>query len=311
MNPMNTIRIGTRNSPLAMWQALEVEQKVRNLGYATEIVSVTSLGDKNLTQPLYQMNVVGVFTKDLDIALLNHEIDIAAHSLKDVPTVLPREIVLSAVLERDHESDILIRNPKKESQKGVFDDLYIGTGSLRRRAFWKAKYPHVRFDDIRGNVQTRLSKLESENFDGTVFSLAGIKRLELPLQYEILDFIIPAPAQGVVAVTSLREHHELTEILTNLNHQDTQICVEIEREFLNVLEGGCTAPIGAIAKIKNDEIHFKAGIVSLDGTKKVLFDEVFPVAEHTFKGKELADKAKKLGAEKIIEEIKALNKKTF
>ncbi len=301
---MNPIRIGTRNSPLAMWQAWEVEQKLKNLGFPTQIIPVTSLGDKDLTQPLYQMNIVGVFTRDLDIALLNKEIDIAVHSLKDVPTLLPENIIISAVLERDYESDILIRNPKKEDQKGIFDGLYIGTGSLRRRAFWKAQYPEVRFDNIRGNVQTRLNKLESENFDGTIFSLAGIKRLDLPLSYEILDFIIPAPAQGVVAVTSLETNKELTKILEKINHQDTQVCVEIERGFLNVLEGGCTAPIGAIAKIEDKQIHFKAGIVSLNGTKKVLLDEVLPISEHSSKGKILAEKAKSLGADKIIEEIK-------
>ncbi len=304
---MKPIRIGTRNSPLAMWQAWEVEQKLKDLGFSTQLVPITSLGDKNLTQPLYQMNIIGVFTRDLDIALLNNEIDIAVHSLKDVPTVLPENIILSAVLERDYESDILIRNPKKEDQKGFFNELYIGTGSLRRRAFWKAQYPDVKFDNIRGNVQTRLNKLETENFDGTIFSLAGIKRLNLPLSYEVLDFIIPAPAQGVVAITSLDSNPELTEILSKINHQDTRICIEIEREFLNVLEGGCTAPIGAIAKIKNKDIHFRAGVVSLDGTEKVLFDETFPISEYFSKGKFLAEKAKSLGADKIIQEIKKSN----
>ena len=302
---MNPIRIGTRNSPLAMWQAVEVQKKIKDLGFQVEIIPITSLGDKNLTQPLYQMDIIGVFTRDLDVALLNNQIDIAVHSLKDVPTLLPEGILLSAVLERDYEADILVRNPKKNQKAGSYTNLYLGTGSLRRRAFWKSKYPEVTFGNIRGNVQTRLSKLDSEGFDGTIFSLAGIKRLGLPLDYEMLDFIIPAPAQGVVGITSLEKNKELTELLKMINHIDTQICVNIERDFLNKIEGGCTAPIGAFAKIKNNLVHFKAGIVSLEGTKKVLLEESFPIVESSTKGKKLALKAKRLGAEEIIREIKA------
>ncbi|CVK16338.1 hydroxymethylbilane synthase [Apibacter mensalis] len=302
---MSLIRIGTRNSPLAMWQALEVENKIRELGYQTEIIPITSCGDKNLTQPLYQMDIIGVFTRDLDIALLNDKIDVAVHSLKDVPTLLPKGIFLSAVLERDYEADILVRNPNKWDKKGCYKNLYLGTGSLRRRAFWKAKFPEVTFGNIRGNVQTRLSKLESEGFDGTIFSLAGIKRLGLSLDYELLDFIIPAPAQGVVGVTSMDKNKELTELLRKINHKDTQICIEIERDFLNKIEGGCTAPIGALARIENNHIIFKAGIVSLDGNKKILLHETFTIAESSGKGSILALKAKKMGAEEIINEIKA------
>lgn len=303
---MMPIRIGTRNSPLAMWQAYTVEQKLKDLGYLTQIIPITSHGDKNLIQPLYKMNIVGVFTKDLDIALLNKEVDIAVHSLKDVPTILPENIELSAFLERDYEQDILIRNPSSHKKKGDFNDLYIGCGSLRRRAFWKTQYPNVMFDNIRGNVQTRLNKLKSDDLDGTIFSLAAIKRLNLPLPYEVLDFIIPAPAQGVVAVTSLKTNTRITEVLTKINHKKTQVCVQIERDFLNELEGCCTTPIGAIAKIENENIHFRAGVVSLDGNDKVWLDETFPIIERSLQGKKLAKKAKKMGADKIIEEIKRL-----
>lgn len=302
---MDLIRIGTRNSPLAMWQALEVEQQLNKLGHTTQIIPIASLGDKNLTQPLYQMNVVGVFTRDLDIALLNNEIDIAVHSLKDVPTLLPEGIILSSVLKRDYESDILIRNPKKNLQAGNFENLYIGTGSLRRRAFWKASYPQVKFSNIRGNVQTRLLKLETENFDGTIFSLAGIKRLDLQMDYEVLDFIIPAPAQGVVGITSLENNVPVNEILKKINHKETQQCVTAEREFLNVLEGGCTAPIGAHAKIKNDQLIFQGGIVSLDGKKKVIIQDEFSIQSYSSIGKIMANKAKELGAQDIIDEIKS------
>jgi hydroxymethylbilane synthase len=303
---MNPIRIGTRNSPLALWQALEVEKKLQELGHSTQVFPVVSHGDKNLKQPLYQMNVVGVFTKDLDVALLNDEIDVAVHSLKDIPTQLPENIELSAVLARDFEQDILIRNPQKKEQKGQFDRLFIGTGSLRRRAFWKAAFSDVRFENIRGNVQTRLQKLESENFDGTIFSLAGIKRLNLPLEYETLDFIIPAPAQGVVGITSLKSNEKINKIFSQINHQETEICTRIERDFLKELEGGCTAPIGAIAKINGETINFKAGIVSIDGMEKVFLEEKTPLADHLNAGKIWAEKAKKSGAGEIIEKIRKI-----
>lgn len=301
---MNLIRIGTRKSPLAMWQAYAVEQKLKKQGYLTKVIPISSHGDKNLIQPLYRMDIVGVFTKDLDIALLNNEVDIAVHSLKDVPTILPDSIEIAAFLERDYEQDILIRNPGSSKNIGNFNDLYVGCSSLRRRAFWKSQYPNVIFGDIRGNIQTRLNKLESENFDATIFSLAAIKRLNIPLSYEILDFIIPAPSQGVIAVTSLKTNTEIKEAVNKINHKKTQICVQIERSFLNELEGGCTAPVGAIAKIEGENVHFKAGIVSLEGNDKVLLNEVFPFVNGELQGKKLANKAKKMGADKIIEEIK-------
>lgn len=301
---MKKIRIGTRNSPLALWQAMEVKKTIEQLGYPTEIIPSVSHGDKNLLQPLYQMNIVGVFTKDLDISLLNNEIDIAVHSLKDVPTCLPEGILVSAVLERDFEEDVLIRNPNKTYKNKNFQHLHIATGSLRRRAFWKATYPEVTFSDIRGNVQTRLKKLEEEDFDGTIFSLAGIKRLKMNLTYEVLDFIIPAPAQGVIGITSLQSSSEINLILQQINHRTTEICTSIERDFLQTLEGGCTAPIGALATLKGKKIFFKAGIISVDGKTSVYLNEEFPMHEYSTKGKELAENAKNLGADKIINEIK-------
>ena len=221
------IRIGTRNSPLAMWQAKEVEQKLQNLGYETSLVPVLSSGDKNLNQPLYSLGITGVFTKDLDIALLNNEIDIAVHSLKDVPTLLPKNIEISAVLERDFPQDVLVR--KSSSKNKDLAELKIATSSLRRRAFWLEQFPETEFSDIRGNVQTRLKKLEEGDFDATLFSLAGIKRMEMELDFEFLDFMISAPSQGVVAIASRIDDTETREILQKINHKETQICVEIER----------------------------------------------------------------------------------
>lgn len=296
------IRIGTRNSPLAMWQAKEVEQKLQNLGYETSLVPVFSSGDKNLNQPLYSLGITGVFTKDLDIALLNNEIDIAVHSLKDVPTLLPQNIEISAVLERDFPQDVLVR--KTTSKNKNLADLKIATSSLRRRAFWLEQFPETEFSDIRGNVQTRLKKLEEGDFDATLFSLAGIKRMEMKLDFEYLDFMISAPSQGVVAIANRIDDVEIKEVLQQINHKETQICVEIERNFLRTLEGGCTAPIGAIAKFDNNKIYFKGKLNSLDGAKTISLVEEFIYNNSDNFGEKFARIILEKGGKEMMEEIK-------
>lgn len=296
------IRIGTRNSPLAMWQAKEVEQKLQNLGYETVLVPVLSSGDKNLNQPLYSLGITGVFTKDLDIALLNNEIDIAVHSLKDVPTILPQNIEVSAVLERDFPQDVLVR--KSSSKNKDLAELKIATSSLRRRAFWSEKFPNTQFSDIRGNVQTRLKKLEEGDFDATLFSLAGIKRMEMELEYEMLDFMISAPSQGVVAISSRVDDVETKAILQKINHKTTQICVEIERNFLRTLEGGCTAPIGAIAVFEENKIKFSGRLNSLDGSKTINVVEEFKYDDSENYGKKFAEFVLENGGKEMMEEIK-------
>ena len=296
------IKIGTRNSPLAMWQAKEVEQKLQNLGYETVLVPVLSSGDKNLNQPLYSLGITGVFTKDLDIALLNNEIDIAVHSLKDVPTILPQNIEISAVLERDFPQDVLVR--KAASKNKSLSELKIATSSLRRRAFWLEKFPNTEFSDIRGNVQTRLKKLDEGDFDATIFSLAGIKRMDMELDYEFLDFMISAPSQGVVAVASRVDDVKIKEIITQINHKETQICIEIERNFLNALEGGCTAPIGAIAKYNDGFVRFNGKLNSLDGSKTINIVEEFEYNETENYGEEFAEVILDKGGREMMQEIK-------
>jgi len=290
------IRIGTRNSPLAMWQAKEVEQKLQNLGYATSLVPVLSSGDKNLNQPLYSLGITGVFTKDLDIALLNNEIDIAVHSLKDVPTLLPKNIEISAVLERDFPQDVLVR--KSSSKNKNLAELKIATSSLRRRAFWLEQFPETEFFDIRGNVQTRLKKLEEGDFDATLFSLAGIKRMEMELDFEFLDFMISAPSQGVVAIASRIDDVETRKILQKINHEETQICVEIERNFLRTL-------IGAIAKFEDNKIYFKGKLNSLDGAKTLNLVKEFEYSHSGNFGEKFAKIILEKGGKEMMEVIKS------
>ena len=301
---MKSIKIGTRNSPLAMWQAREVARNLQNLYHTTDIVPVLATGDKNLTQPLYTLGITGVFTKDLDIALLNNEIDIAVHSLKDIPTDLPENIEIIAVLERDYPQDVLVR--KKDAETLELHDLKIATSSLRRRAFWSKEFPGTQFSDIRGNVQTRLNKLEELDFDATMFSLAAIERMGLNVDYEHLPIMISAPAQGVVAICGRSDNAEMKQVFSDINHKPTQICVEIERNFLNTLEGGCTAPIGAFAEInERNEVRFIGRLCSLDGKNCIETDEIFEWNEHENFGKTLAQKVLENGGRELMHQIKS------
>lgn len=300
---MRSIKIGTRNSPLALWQAREAARNLQNRNLKTEITPIVSSGDKNLSQPLYAMGITGVFTKDLDIALLNNEIDIAVHSLKDIPTELPESIEIIAVLKRDFPQDVLVR--KESTQTLELKDLKIATSSLRRRAFWAKEFPETEFCDIRGNVQTRLKKLEENDFDATIFSLAAIERMKLPVDYEQLPMMISAPSQGVVAICGRSDDAEMKEIFSEVNHKPTQICVEIERSFLNALEGGCTAPIGAFAEINDqNEVRFIARLCSLDGKNCIETDEIFLWNENENFGQKLAQKVLDNGGKELMQEIK-------
>ena len=299
---MKKLKIGTRNSPLALWQAYEVESKLKTLGFETEIVPIISSGDKNLNQPLYALGITGVFTKDLDIALLNKEIDIAVHSLKDVPTQLPHNIQISAVLERDFPEDVLVRND--DSEPLDIEVLKIATSSLRRRAFWLKEFPETEFTDIRGNVQTRLKKLDDGIADATIFSLAGIKRMNLDITYEQIPFLLQAPSQGVVAIASLSDNDKLNERLKTISHKETEICVTIEREFLKTLEGGCTAPIGAKAEMLDGQIRFIGRLCSLDGKNCIDTDEIFDWNDSENFGEKIALKVLENGGKELMEEIR-------
>lgn len=300
---MKSIRIGSRNSPLALWQAREVARKLQNKNFKTEIVPIISSGDKNLTQPLYTLGITGIFTRDLDIALLNDEIDIAVHSLKDVPTELPKGVKLISVLERDFPQDVLVRNSRAKDIE--LKDLTIATSSLRRRAFWLKEFPNTQFSDIRGNVQTRLRKLEEGVADATLFSLAGLKRMGLDLNYEFLPFMISAPSQGVVGIAGHEDKIEINAILAEISHEETQKCIEIERHFLNTMEGGCTAPIGAFAEINtNNEVRFTARVCSLDGENCIETDEIFNYDFNENSGSKIADKVLANGGKELMSIIR-------
>ncbi|WP_435415656.1 hydroxymethylbilane synthase [Polaribacter aestuariivivens] len=301
-----TIRIGTRDSQLALWQANKVRKELTELGYESVIVPIKSMGDIVLDKPLYELGITGVFTKNLDIAMLNGDIDIAVHSLKDVPTSLPEGIVQAAVLKRGNYNDILVLKDTEEffgQPNGI-----IATGSLRRKAMWLNRYPTHKVEDLRGNVNTRLKKLEdSETWNGAIFAAAGLERLKIrPTTSVDLSWMISAPGQGTVMIAALEEDDYVLDACEQLNHHETKVCVGIEREFLRLLEGGCTAPIGALAYVdaKTEEINFKGVLLKKDGSKKLTVNKTAKLGSHKYLAKDCADYIiNRGGKELILEDI--------
>lgn len=296
------IRIGTRDSELALWQAYTVQKKLNDLGYQTEITAVKSQGDILLDKPLYELGITGIFTKTLDIAMLNGQVDIAVHSMKDVPTALPIGIVQAAVLERANTLDILVH-------KGNLDFLNstgtIATGSLRRQAQWLNKYPNHTVVDLRGNVNTRMQKLQDSDWNGAVFAAAGLERINLkPENYIDLNWMVPAPAQGAMVVVAMENDDFCKEALAKLNHTETEICTYIEREFLKTLEGGCTAPIGALATFSSDKIDFEGVLFSLNGKEKHTIKKSCTFDSYKNFGKNCAEEILNNGGTALMESIR-------
>ncbi|SCY18685.1 hydroxymethylbilane synthase [Flavobacterium caeni] len=297
-----TIRIGTRDSELALWQAHTVERKLNDLGFATEIVAVKSQGDIILDKPLYELGITGIFTKTLDIAMLGGQIDIAVHSMKDVPTALPKGIVQAAVLKRASEKDILVF---KDNTVFLHHSATVATGSLRRQAQWLNRYPHHNVVDLRGNVNTRLQKLQDNDWNGAIFAQAGLERINLtPENHVALDWMIPAPAQGAMVVVAMEHDAFCIDAVSKLNHTESEICTQIEREFLRALEGGCTAPIGAYAEIVGKDIRFEGVLCSIDGQQKIHIEKSTPVEDYENFGRQCAENALQSGGYEIMEQIR-------
>lgn len=297
-----TIRIGTRDSELALWQANTVQNKLNNLGYSTEIVAVKSTGDLILDKPLYELGITGIFTKTLDVAMLKGEVDIAVHSMKDVPTALPIGIVQAAVLERANVLDILVH---KGNLDFLNSDGTIASGSLRRKAQWLSKYSTHKVEDLRGNVNTRMQKLQDNSWNGAIFAAAGLERINLkPSNYINLDWMVPAPAQGAMLVVAMENDTFSREALKKLNHKETEICTHVERQFLRTLEGGCTAPIGALATISQDEISFEGVLFSLDGKQKFSIKKSCNFDSYIDFGQKCANEILENGGKSLMEELR-------
>lgn len=298
------LRIGTRDSQLAVWQATHVQQLLDARGIATELVYIKSEGDINLTTPLYEMGVQGIFTKTLDVALLSNQIDIAVHSMKDVPVVLAKGLQQAAVLERASRLDILVykNDPRflDPEQTAV-----IASSSIRRIAQWMNRYPRHTMVSLRGNVNTRLRKLEESDWNGAIFAAAGLERIGLrPSDSIDLDWMLPAPAQGAIMVVCRKDDPTSFHNLASLNHAETALCTYIERDFLKTLQGGCSTPVSALAVIEDTEIRFSGNIASHDGTQLFEVYETAPIENALELGRKAAEKILSSGLSWISQVLK-------
>ena len=304
------IRIGTRESQLAVWQAEQVKKLLAENGIAAELIYIKSEGDVDLKTPLYEMGVQGVFTRSLDTALLNNRIDVAVHSMKDVPTQLPNCIFQAAVLKRGPVNDLLVfkntSSQKKYSTINIQHSTFIvATSSIRRKAQWLNKFPDHVIHNLRGNVNTRLRKLQEENWDAAIFAQAGLERIQLRPENSIaLDWMLPAPAQGAIMVVCRKDDHYSFDACQYFNDSVTATCTKIERDFLRTLLGGCSTPISALAEMKNNLIHFKGNILSLDGNKKMEIEKIIPVNKTENLGKKAAEELLANGAKEIADSIR-------
>jgi len=299
------IRIGTRESQLAVWQATQVKDLLAQQGVEAELVYIKSEGDIDLKTPLYEMGVQGIFTRSLDTALMNYRIDIAVHSMKDVPTQLPQGILQAAVLKRGPVRDLLVLKNDAQflTQKNAI--AHIATSSIRRRAQWLHKYPLHQLHNLRGNVNTRLKKLGEEPWDAAIFAQAGLERIHLrPENSLVLDWMLPAPAQGAIMIVCREEDEVSFEACRPLNDEDTALCTKIERDFLRTLLGGCSTPISALAEIEDGELYFDGNILSPDGAKKAEIEKILPLERVNDLGRIAAEELLERGGDEIVKGMK-------
>ncbi|WP_425800556.1 hydroxymethylbilane synthase [Desulfitobacterium sp. Sab5] len=266
---MSTFRIGTRDSLLALWQAEWVKKHLYSIYPEHEfvLVSVKTKGDKILDVPLAKIGDKGLFTKELEYGLLGGEIDLAVHSLKDLPTILPEGLMIGAFCEREEPRDVFL------SKEGIrLEDLpsgsLIGTSSLRRKAQLQYYRADLNFADLRGNLQTRWRKLEESNMAGIVLAYAGVKRLgweERITQIISEDIMLSAVGQGSIAIEISADRLDIQELIKPLNHEETSLAVRAERALMRKLEGGCQVPIGALGIVHEGKVQLKGMVASLDG----------------------------------------------
>lgn len=308
MTKKQLIKAGSRKSALAMWQTEYVVAllKEKNPDLDFEIVPISTKGDKILDVPLAKIGDKGLFTKELEVALLNNEIDFAVHSAKDMPTQLPEGLILAAMTKRHNPKDVFVSD-KYERIANLPEGARIGTSSLRRRAQLLNYRPDLELTDIRGNLQTRLARMKEENLDGIILAAAGLERLGLDEHIkEYLDYslCLPAVGQGSLAIETREDDEFIKEIISQINDPATQACVRAERSLLRDFEGGCQIPIGAHAEIENDILKLEALVASLDGKKLLRKSLKGQMNNPEEAGIALANLLREDGAGEILQEIR-------
>lgn len=303
----NHIKIGTRKSALALWQAEFIKSELQRLNpsITVELVHFNTKGDRILEKPLAEVGGKGLFTAELEAAMHAGDIDIAVHSLKDMPTELPQGLTLGAISKREVPYDALI-SPQYKTLDKLPKGARIGTSSLRRQAQLLHRRPDLKIEVIRGNVQTRLNKIETEGLDGVILAQAGLKRLGLDHQITQVftaDEMIPAVGQGALAIECRADDVEMLDMLSLIDDEPTRLAVEGERSFLNQLNGNCQVPMGVHGTIEKGQLTLKALIASTDG-KTVYEGELSgPATKSVMLGKNLAKALYEEGGKHIIEAL--------
>ena len=306
-NTPEVITIVTRESRLAMWQAHHIRDRLSALypNMTVKIIGTTTRGDQILDQSLSKIGGKGLFVKELEVALHNGSADIAVHSLKDVPMNLPDGFALACVTARENAQDAFISN-----QYASLEDLpagaVVGTSSLRREAMLKKRYPHLKVHSLRGNLDTRLRKLDEGQYDAIILAAAGLKRLELQSRIRQLlpaETSLPANGQGALGIECRPNDAELLALLAPLAHPATALCVRAERAMNRALQGGCQVPIGAYAELHGDDVWLRGLVGSPDGQQILRAERQGPAATAEQLGQSVAEQLLAMGADKILREV--------
>ena len=294
----NIIKIGTRGSPLALWQANEIK-KILQKG---KIIKIKTSGDKITNKPLYSIGGKGLFTKELDKELIKNNIDIAVHSLKDVPTIIPDEVNLICILPRGAPEDILISNNNVKNIKSLPIKCTIGTSSPRRYAQIKRIRPDIKILPIRGNINTRLNRVKNKEVTATILALAGINRLQIETPYSILSYdeCMPAASQGIIGVSYLKTNTQIEELLNRLMNTKVQYQALGERAVLSMIKGDCHSPIAVVSDLTKNKITISARIFSHDGKMMIEENKTDIIENAVSLGKKIGNNLIKMGALKIL-----------
>lgn len=301
------IRIATRKSPLALWQANFVKQQIltNHPNLTVELIPMVTKGDVLLDSPLSKIGGKGLFVKQLEQAILNNEADIAVHSIKDIPAEFPEGLTLATICKRDDVRDSFISN-KYSNIDELPNGAIIGTSSLRRQCQLRAKYPHLQIKDLRGNVGTRLVKLDNQQYDAIILASAGLKRLALQdriKQYIDTDLILPAVGQGAIGIETRADDKKILEILSVLDDKHSRVCIEAERAMNKALQGGCQVPIACYSQLNNNILSLQGLVGRIDGSKIIKVALEGSITEAEKLGQELAKRLLDQGAKTILKEL--------
>lgn len=302
------IVIGTRGSRLALWQANFVAEAIssKNPSYSVSLRKIKTTGDKILDSPLAKIGERGLFVKEIEHALSRGEVDLAVHSMKDVPTEIPTELTIAAMTEREDPFDALISR-EGNHLNDLPNGAVIGTSSLRRRAQLLAHRPDLNFVDLRGNVDTRVRKMYEQNLDAIILSGVGLIRLgwgERITERISYDVMLPGVGQGVIAIEVRKDDQDMLELVRLLNDSITESSVLAERALLRRLEGGCQVPLGALGVIEDNKLVLEAAVASVDGSKLIRDSMEDEPEQPEELGIRLAERLLEQGADKILEEIR-------